>query len=94
VEDRRDAEYLGRGALGVERQCLRQVTERSVAADRPDGWQVFTGDQFEQRALARAVGATRPVRPSPTAKDSPSNCGVSPGQEKDRFEQTMEVSDM
>jgi hypothetical protein len=40
------------------------------------------------------LGAIKPVLPSPTVKDSSSNSGGSPGHEKDRFEQTMDVSDM
>src|ERR1700752_2671595 len=35
-------------------------------------------------------GGTRPGLPSPTVNDRSMNCGVSSGQEKDSFEQTME----
>ena len=40
--------------------------------------------------LPAPLGATRPVRPSPTVKDRSVKTGVSSGQAKDRFEQTME----
>ena len=40
------------------------------------------------------LGATSPVRPAPTVKDKSVNRGVSSGQENDRFEQTIDASDM
>lgn len=44
--------------------------------------------------LPEPLGATRPVRPLPTAKDRSSKTGVSSGQAKERFEQMMAASDM
>src|ERR1700750_284344 len=40
--------------------------------------------------LPAPLGATSPVRPAPTVNVKSVNSGVSSGQEKDRFEQTME----
>lgn len=45
-------------------------------------------------ALPAPFGATRPVPPPPTVKDRSREAGEPSGQEKERFEQRTNVSDM
>src|SRR4029077_91487 len=40
------------------------------------------------------LGATSPVRPSPMVNDKSVNSGVSSGQEKDRFEQAIDMREI
>ncbi len=95
IEDGCDAEHVGHAAPGVERQRLRKIADAipSTVTEPADG-RYSPAISFSSVLLPAPLGATRPVWPSPTVKDNSSNSGVSPGHEKDRFEQTMEVSDM
>ncbi len=51
-----DAQDLGDGEPGGEREGLREVAEDAVDGHRPGGGAQFTGEEAEQGALAAAVG--------------------------------------
>lgn len=53
------AEYFGDSQVGCERQRLRQVAERAVDGDAAAGRLQLSGDEFEKRALTRAIGGDK-----------------------------------
>src|SRR6478752_368036 len=72
--------------------CARvrsSISQSSTITD-PDAGRYSPAISLRRVLFPTPLGATRPVRPSPTVNDRSVNSGVSSGQENDRFEQTME----
>lgn len=89
-----DTEHLGDREVPGQGKALREVAEGAPGGHRAGGGLQFTGDQLEQSALAGAVGGDQAGTAGGTLKDRSWKTGVSSGQEKERFEQTMAASDM
>lgn len=82
IEDRADAEEVGDRGVGVQGEALRQVAHRSGNRQMPGGGGQLTGDDAEQRGLARPVrtgqaGANSGEGGSEMVED---RCAVRPGE--------------
>ena len=82
IEDRADAEEVGDSGVGVQGESLRQVAHRSGNGQLPGGGGQFTGEDAQQRGLARPVragqtGASGREGGSEMVED---RCAVRPGE--------------